>query len=77
MNIMEARFKKLTQVIVKSVLNETYFVYQVVAERDSRRLLNTNKIISANIMDMFKWTKQFYFLIVLDFRNSHLYFRKG
>jgi hypothetical protein len=57
MNIMEARFKKLTQVIVKSVLNETYFVYQVVAERDSRRLLNTNKIISANIMDMFKQIK--------------------
>ena len=57
MNIMEARFKKLTQVIVKSVLNKTYFVYQVVAERDSRRLLNTNKIISANIMDMFKQIK--------------------
>ena len=56
-NIMKARFKKLTQVIVKSVLNETYFVYQVVAERDSRRLLKINKSILANIMDMFKQTK--------------------
>jgi len=54
---MKARFKKLTQVIVKSVLNETYFVYQVVAERDSRRLLKINKSILANIMDMFKQTK--------------------
>jgi hypothetical protein len=54
MNIMEARFKKLTQVIVKSVLNKTYFVYQVVAERDSRRLFKINKSILANIMDMFK-----------------------
>ena len=54
MNIMEARFKKLTQVIVKSVLNETYFVYKIVDERDSRRLLNTNKSILANIMDMFE-----------------------
>jgi hypothetical protein len=43
MNIMEARFKKLTQVIVKSVLNETYFVYKIVDERDKRRLFKYKK----------------------------------